>query len=113
MTFNNLITKMICILHKSPTFHHVNTQELLVVLYQLKNSKKILLNKDIDFNYKTYGIPDTSNTICDLLNLILAILVVLYLYLRVIIMTILQPGDCYESLWATCLRKSNRHKYNI
>jgi len=105
-TFNNFITTIIHLIHKEPKFHNVNTHELLAVLYQLRNNQNILLNKDIDFNHKALATSDLSNPICDLLNQLWWLFAILYLYFGLLILTILQPGKCYDSLWGTCLLKS-------
>ena len=107
-TFNNFITMMISILQKESQFHNVTTQEFLAILYQLKNTQNILSNKDIDFNHKAVGTANTydSGFICNLLRQILWIVMFLYLYFAIRILSILFLGNCYDSLWGTCLLKS-------
>jgi len=102
-TFDNFITMIIRTIQKEPKVYNVNNQEILAILYRLKNTQNILLNKDIDLNDKTQATSDMRIPICDLLNLFFWIFALLYLYFGYLILTILRFGSCYDSFLGTCL----------
>jgi hypothetical protein len=88
--FNTFITMVLHLIHKEPQFRNVNTEELLTVLYQLKNNQDILSYKDSDFDNNvnrtdfTLG-PFTPAGGCDIWFWIWFSLVTLVIFIDVIL----------------------------
>jgi hypothetical protein len=103
-TFNNFITIVINQKNRDPRFKNVNSQEILTVLFQLKNDHNSLLNQSIEFNREITFIQLKPFPGCIILSIIFLIFETLFFFLAVLVSSL--GGTCFGDTCLTCMLNS-------